>query len=236
MAIQAYIVALLMGLAGSLHCAGMCGAIMLILPFQRFEGVKKIVAVGLYHSARITAYGCMAVVLFSFRGAFNPVVQQYVSVILGCLLLLAGLLSFMPLTRGRFRLPWSGFVQKQLSLFVSKPTLTSITVSGFLNGLLPCGLVYMVLSATLALQSAGQAALFTAFFGLGTIPVLVGITLLRHRLPFLQGRHIKKITPVVVFSMGALLLVRGMNLGIPYLSPKVSIANEKIVHSCCEKK
>lgn len=233
----AYITALLMGLAGSLHCAGMCGPIMLFMPFHRFNGIKKFLAVSLYHLSRISIYALMALIIYSFRSAFNPAIQQYISIGLGSLLLLAGLISFFPIgNRFQVKLPWSAFVQKQLGRFIADPSLLSTAASGLLNGLLPCGLVYMALSATLTLQSPAQAMIFTYIFGIGTLPVLLGIIIFKSRIIASHGSLLRKFTPFIVFSFGCLFLLRGMNLGIPYLSPKVEISHGQMHSCCCHKK
>lgn len=228
--------ALLMGLTGSLHCAGMCGPIMMFLPFQHFRGLKRAAAIALYHFGRISVYALMTLVVYSFRSSFNPRWQQYVSVSLGAILLLAGLLSFLPLTaRLQVRMPWSDFVKRQLGRFMGAPGLPAMLVSGMLNGMLPCGLIYMVLSATTALHSVTEAVLFTYFFGLGTMPMLVSIILFRSHIMLAKGVSYKKFTPVFVFVFGCIFLLRGMNLGIPYLSPKVQVTNGQIHSSCCHK-
>jgi sulfite exporter TauE/SafE len=230
------LVAILMGLAGSLHCAGMCGAIIWVMPFQFFSGGKKLVAVGLYHVARITVYATMAFVLYSFRDMFNPHIQQFISILLGSLLLFAGIISFLPGQQFvHINLPWSGYVQKRLSAVIGQPVLWKITMAGALNGLLPCGLVYMALSSTLSLSTPLAAIGFIYAFGLGTMPLLVGITLLKNKL-HLRVAGARKFVPVVIFLFGGLFLLRGLNLGIPYLSPKVEIVNHKIIHSCCHRK
>ena len=74
-----YSMALVMGFTGSLHCAGMCGPIVWVMPFQQFAGPRKMLALALYHLGRISVYAALALVLFSFRGLFRPAVQQYIS-------------------------------------------------------------------------------------------------------------------------------------------------------------
>lgn len=231
-----FTMAILMGLAGSLHCAGMCGPIVWIMPFQVFGGAKKALAIGLYHFGRISVYALLAAVLHSFRSFFNPQVQQYISIILGSLLLLVGILSFLPNNFLKVNLPWSGYVKKQLGGVIGNPSLGAITAAGILNGLLPCGLVYMALSASLSVTSSVQASLFMYTFGLGTIPMMVAVTVLKSRLTFLRTNHLRKMVPVVLFTFGCLFVLRGMNLGIPYLSPKVEVAQHGIKASCCHKK
>lgn len=237
MAPTALTMAMLMGLTGSLHCVGMCGPIMMVMPFHRFAGVRKAAALLLYHLARISVYALMGVALFSFREAFRPQVQQYVSVSVGGALLLAGIISFLPRgSRAVSGLPWSGFVRRSLGAFIGSPRLGHIAVAGALNGLLPCGLVYMALSATLSLGSPLQAAMFMYLFGLGTSPALVVVSVVGRRVPFLSAPAFRRLTPIFVFSFGCLFLLRGLNLGVPWLSPRVAIENGKVMHSCCGKK
>jgi sulfite exporter TauE/SafE len=228
--------ALLMGFTGSLHCAGMCGPIVWIMPFQAFIGFKKSIALALYHIGRVSVYAAMAIILHSFRSLFDPKVQQYTSMILGGILLLIGLLSFVPNHIIKLKLPWAEYVKKKLGQLIGKPGLPMLAIAGMLNGLLPCGLVYMALSASLSATTFLQAAGMMYIFGLGTLPMLISITLLKTRLAFLRGNHVRKLVPVIVFSFGVLFIVRGMNLGIPYLSPKVAMEQHGIKASCCHKK
>ncbi len=236
MATSVIIMAFLMGFTGSLHCAGMCGPIMWVMPFQFFNGAKKVLAVTLYHLGRVSVYAMLAVVLHSFRSFFDPRIQQYISIGLGSLLLLAGVLSFLPAAGFTgFNLPWSGTVKKLLGKFIGRPGIGAITAAGVLNGLLPCGLVYMALSATFTLGTSAQAAAFMYLFGAGTLPMLISISVLKYKASALRVAHVKKLVPVVVFCFGCLFILRGLNLGIPYISPKVVVSGHQI-HSCCHKK
>ncbi len=226
----------LMGFTGSLHCAGMCGPIVWIMPFSVFKGIKKFAAILLYHIGRITIYALLAILLHSFRSLFEPKIQQYISIILGCSLLVLSILSFLPNSKFKVKLPWAGFVQEQLGNVIGKPNLPAITFAGMLNGLLPCGLVYMALSTTVTTTTALNAALFMYVFGLGTMPMLIGITLLKQKMNFVRTAHIKRFAPILVFAFGCLFVLRGMNLGIPYLSPKVAMVGHTVKACCCHKK
>lgn len=231
---SALLVAILMGITGSLHCAGMCGAIMWIMPFQLFRGHRKIAAIAFYHFARVSMYAIMALVLYTFKGLFDPHIQQFISIVMGCVLLIAGILSFLPGKAVKMNVPWAGYFQKRLGAFIGQPDLVKITIAGGLNGLLPCGLVYMALSATLSLSTSLSAVGFMYAFGLGTLPMLIAITLLKSKIRS-NVSHISKFVPIAIFSFGCLFLLRGLNLGIPYLSPKVEVVDHQI-HSCCHKK
>ena len=229
------IAALSMGFFGSLHCAGMCGPIMLILPFRFLKGWRKIAAIKLYHFGRISVYAAMGFVLHSFRHLFQPQWQRYISVGLGSLLLVVAVLSFTSGNNIQLRLPWLNFVKRQSSRFIGRPDLGALTIAGMLNGLLPCGLVYMALSLAATAPSGGSAVLVMYAFGLGTVPMLLAVTLLKGRLRFLQQASLRSAVPVIMLFFGGLFILRGMNLGIPWLSPQVVVTQHTVKSSCCHK-
>lgn len=226
--------AFLMGLTGSLHCVGMCGPIIWVMPFQQLSGFKKWMGIALYHIGRMSVYAALGVVLFSFKSIFTPQVQQYVSIVLGGLLLIAGIISFFP---GRFtiKLPWTSFVQRRLAGFMSHPGSFTLLFTGMLNGLLPCGLVYMALSASVVASTALNAAIMMYAFGLGTVPMLIALTIVKDRTKLLHAGHFRKFVPVVMLFFGSLFVLRGMNLGIPYLSPKITVEQNEVKAQCCHK-
>lgn len=227
--------AFLMGITGGMHCAGMCGPIALIMPFRQMSGSRKIIGLGVYHFARISVYALMGALLYSFKSLFNPAWQQWVAVAAGSVLLIVGLASFL---QGHFRIsfPWAGIVTRKLGAVMGSPSIVSLAVAGALNGLLPCGLVYMVLSASLTMMSAWSAVGMIYVFGIGTVPVLVIITLFAGKVPIHHMALVKRAAPLVVFVFGCVFILRGLNLGIPYLSPKVEMTNGTVYSSCCHKK
>lgn len=227
--------ALLMGLTGSLHCAGMCGPIVWVMPFHMLRGFRRILGLLLYHFGRITVYALLGFTLHSFKSVFNPQIQQTISIVLGALLLIVGVVSFLPNRLTSFNLPWTGFVKKQLGKFIGNPSLKTLAVAGFLNGLLPCGLVYMALSMSVTAHSALQSVGLMYAFGLGTVPAMVSISILKGKAAFLRTHHLRKMVPVLMFVFGSLFILRGMNLGIPYLSPRITVEQQTIKASCCHK-
>lgn len=228
-----FITALAMGLTGSLHCAGMCGPVVLLMPFRQMAGVEKWLSIAMYHSGRILVYVTMGLVLYTFKAAITPQWQQYFSIVAGVALLIMGLLSLVG--KSAIRLPWTGIIQQQWGKLMYRPSVATLLIAGVLNGLLPCGLVYMALSLSMAAGVWWQAALQMAAFGAGTVPMLVAITLAGQRLSFFRGRQLQRIIPVTMFLLAGLFMLRGMNLGIPYLSPKISIEKTEVKSSCCNK-
>jgi sulfite exporter TauE/SafE len=230
-----FAMALLMGLTGSLHCAGMCGPVIWIMPFQSFDAPRRWLAMALYHVARISVYALFGLVLYSFTSFFRPEWQQYVSLTLGALLLIAGIATFFPLQKLSIHLPWTAFVRKRMGQALAAPGLTALFFAGMLNGLLPCGLVYMALSMAVTASSPLQAMLLMYVFGAGTVPALVTLSVLKSRLRFLQLAGIRRLVPVSMLVFGGLFILRGMNLGIPYLSPAVKVQEQTVQASCCHK-
>jgi sulfite exporter TauE/SafE len=231
------ITALLMGLAGSLHCAGMCGPIVWVMPFQQFSGIKRGLGIALYHFGRISVYAVLGFMLHLFKGLFHPQWQQYVSIVAGLVLLALGLLYFLPQAGVRFKLPWTGAVQKGIGKVMAQRHPAWLMAAGALNGFLPCGMVYMALAAAVSVPETWQAAAMMYAFGLGTAPMMVAITLLRTKAP-LRAISVRKWTPVIMLLFGCLFVLRGANLGIPYLSPKAEMAKttqEVPKMNCCHK-
>jgi len=104
---------------------------------------------------------------------------------------------------------------------------------GMLNGFLPCGSVYLALAGAVATGSIGQGVLYMFFFGLGTFPLMFLITWVGNRVKP-KTRHFiyKKATPVIAIALACVFIVRGLNLNIPYLSPKITKSGTQI--ECCE--
>jgi sulfite exporter TauE/SafE len=112
-------------------------------------------------------------------------------------------------------------------LFKSKHTGAYLFI-GILNGFLPCGMIYMALSSAMATQSIVSGGLLMAFFGLGTVPALLIVALGGQFIGYAFRRKLQKLLPVFIFGMGILLILRGLNLGIPYVSPNTSIGADVI--------
>lgn len=224
-----------MGLAGSLHCAGMCGPIMWVMPFQQMKGARKALGIGLYHLGRISVYAALGLVLRSFASFFNPEVQRYVSLACGVALLVAGILSFLPGKSRGAQMPWGNWVKNKLSGFMGNPAPAALLATGALNGLLPCGLVYMALSAAMVAPTVTDSLMMVYAFGLGTMPMLLAITLLKGRPMISRAMKFRVAAPFIMAVFGCLFILRGANLGIPYLSPKIEATGTGVKAACCHK-
>lgn len=232
------IAALTLGLLGSFHCIGMCGPIAFALPVGHFSGSGKIAAILLYNIGRVITYASLGL-LFGLIGQGFAMAgfQQIMSVVIGSVLLIVVLFPYS-LSHKMGVSKWSGWVNKvklNLGLLFKQRSLSSLFSIGLLNGLLPCGLVYMAIAGSIAVADTIKGSIFMALFGLGTIPAMFTVTMVKDFISLSVRNKIQKAVPVFVGVMAILLILRGLNLGIPYVSPKVQQA-ECTTMSCCAKK
>ena len=217
--------AFLLGLMGSLHCIGMCGPIAFMLPLDRGRPALRYLQLGMYHLGRALAYGLIGLVFgLVGKGLYLFGFQQKLSIVLGLIMIASVLIPARyykgwKFTRPLYRL--IGRLQAALGSQLKKRSPDTFLSIGFLNGFLPCGLVYMALIGAMALASAPEGALYMVVFGLGTLPLMSAAALFGK---FLKGRWapaLRKAIPVFVALVGLLFVLRGLGLGIPYVSPKI---------------
>lgn len=231
-------VALSLGFLGSFHCVGMCGPIALAIPVQRTSRFSMIYGTLVYNSGRLAAYSLMGLV-FGLLGKGFALAgwQNSLSIALGTLLLLALILpaSIKKPFRISFLLRLLERLKSKVRKLFGTRNLRSLFLIGLLNGFLPCGLVYLGIAGSVATGDALKGALFMAAFGLGTFPAMMTVTLIRERIGLRFRETIRKTVPVFVGIMAVLLILRGMNLGIPYISPSLETSSGSCHHSCCSK-
>lgn len=215
--------AFVLGLLGSFHCIGMCGAIAFMLPVDRYNSVKKATQIGLYHFGRLFAYGLIGVVFGILgKGFYAFGFQQQLSIIVGVLMILFVVIPRQSLNKFKFSKPIYNVISKvklALGNALKKKSNDTFLTIGFLNGFLPCGLVYMAVFATITVGSAFNGALYMAVFGLGTIPLMTATIYFSNLIKGRMRQKIQKIIPVFVVLIGVLFILRGLGLGIPFISP-----------------
>ncbi|PWK17863.1 sulfite exporter TauE/SafE family protein [Xanthomarina spongicola] len=215
--------ALLLGLLGSFHCVGMCGPIAFMLPVDRTHSFKKIIQIFTYHFGRLLAYSLIGLV-FGLVGKSLYIfgIQQQLSIVIGVIMILIVLIPTKTFNKYNFSKPIYKLISKVKSALgqaLKKKTADTFLTIGFLNGFLPCGLVYMAVFGSLATASAIQGGLYMFLFGLGTIPLMTTAIYLGKFLNATIKQRIQKAIPVFVVIIGLLFIIRGLGLGIPYLSP-----------------
>ncbi len=214
-----------MGLAGSLHCVGMCGPLALALPLNSATGINRFFSALAYNTGRTITYFSLGTIL-GWTGSRLVAIgyQQLFSITTGALILLALILGkYLPPSRIFFAL--QGSFKKYVSGFLSrKNSVRGLFVFGVLNGLLPCGLVYMAIASALIIGGPLQSGIFMAAFGLGTIPLMLILMITGHLVSFSLRSTMKKAVPYFIGIVAVLMILRGLNLGIPYISPAFSAA------------
>jgi sulfite exporter TauE/SafE len=222
--------AFIVGLFGSLHCIGMCGPIALVLPGFQSHMPKVISSRVLYNLGRTITYGFMgAVIGLAGEGISLAGAQRWVSIGSGVLLIVIVLIPMSVSSRISILKPayhFNDYLKKKFGKLLKSNSVISVFYIGLLNGFLPCGLVYVALAGALATGSLVQGTLYMVFFGLGTAPLLFAFSVFGQFIGAGVRRKFNKIIPVFIILLGVIFILRGMNLGIPYISPKLGASSQ----------
>jgi len=215
--------ALFLGLISSLHCVGMCGPIAMMLPVDHQNETKKVTQILTYHFGRLTAYGVIGLIFGLLgRGFFLAGMQQKMSIIIGIAMIVIVLIPEKVFAQYNFSKPVYRIISKikfHLGSQFKKKSYKSLFTIGLLNGFLPCGMVYAALFGAIAMQSAGLGVTYMLLYGLGTIPLMTTVVYVKSLLKLPFRNKIQKAIPYVAVIIGILFILRGLGLGIPYLSP-----------------
>ncbi|WP_316634104.1 sulfite exporter TauE/SafE family protein [uncultured Flavobacterium sp.] len=215
--------AFILGLISSLHCIGMCGPIAMMLPVDRRNEAKRVTQIITYHLGRLTAYATIGLIFGLLgRGFFLAGLQQKMSIFIGVAMIIVVLIPEKIFSKYNFSKPVYKVISKiksSLGNQFKKKTYKSLFTIGLLNGFLPCGMVYVALFGAIAMQSASFGVLYMILFGLGTMPLMTIVVYINSliKLPF--RNKIQKAIPYVAIIIGILFILRGLGLGIPYISP-----------------
>ena len=214
---------LIFGLLGSFHCMGMCGPIAFMLPVDRSHSTKKVVQISVYHLGRLISYAIIGL-LFGVigKGLYLFGIQQQLSIAIGILMIIFVVVPAHVFYKYNFSRPVYKFISKiksALGKSLKKKTTDTFLTIGFLNGFLPCGLVYMAVFASLTMQNLAHSSIYMILFGLGTIPLMTTAIYFGKFLNTTIKQRIQKAIPVFVVVIGLLFILRGLGLGIPYISP-----------------
>ncbi|MFH1303599.1 MAG: sulfite exporter TauE/SafE family protein [Planctomycetota bacterium] len=229
--------AFVIGLVGSLHCIGMCGPIALALPRVSSSRRAMVYSRLLYNAGRIVTYAALGAAAGLFGATISAVgFQQTLSILMGTMLLLAVALPsrffrrFLPvgvtsIVAERGRTYWD-------KLFGSE-RLVSLFGIGLLNGFLPCGLVYVAMAAAAVAGGISSSILYMVMFGLGTTPVMLVTALSGNLIGMRLRRSINRLMPIGGLLLAIVLILRGLSLGIPYISPDLQPGQEISEQSHC---
>ncbi len=211
------------GLISSFHCIGMCGPIVLMLPVERNNPSKKVIQIITYHLGRLSAYATIGF-LFGLlgKGFFLAGLQQKLSIFMGIAMIVVILIPEKVFAKFNFSKPVFKLISNIKTTLGSQfrnKSYQSLFTIGLLNGFLPCGMVYVALFGAIAMQSEGFGVIYMLLFGLGTIPMMSSVVYLNSLLTIPMRNKISKTIPYVSICIAILFVLRGLGLGIPYVSP-----------------
>jgi len=232
---------LTIGLIGSLHCIGMCGPIAVALPLGRRSFFDRAIGGLTYNLGRTITYGFMGFIFGLLgKGIEMAGFQQWASILLGVVMILSVFFPFLfkdQFGNAGFGNGISGKIVSRLRVLFGNHSKRNLLVIGLLNGLLPCGLVYVAIAGAINTNDVLAGILFMVAFGLGTIPLLLAVSLLGNMVGAKLKHKLNKIIPVFIVILGIIFILRGMSLGIPYISPKsqklTPVKEVQVKGACC---
>ena len=216
--------AIVLGFLGSFHCVGMCGPIALAVggrTNQKFLWNKV-----LYNFGRSFTYSLLGLAIGALGFSLSLAgIQQGISIGMGLLVVLLSLSykkadQFLSIPALSGAVHW---IKSKLNQYLKSGSKTAFFSTGLINGLLPCGMVYMALVVAMGMQSPWLGAAYMFFFGIGTIPLLMGLMVSGSFMSPVRRQQFQKAIPYVGILIGILMVVRGLGLGIPGFSPELVV-------------
>jgi sulfite exporter TauE/SafE len=243
-----YITSLILGLTSNFHCLGMCGPLVMAIPVNRSNNITILSGVTQYNMGRILVYSALGAIIGIIGITIETFgILQWISILSGVFMIMYAWRKWFS-TRLEGKMPLfnlNSFVSKKLGKVLHSQSPFKLILLGMLNGLLPCGMVYLALmNAVLggnSITSAGAMALF----GLGTLPAMIFVGFAANRITGKMRQKISNLVPYLLTIVGILIILRGLNLDIPYISPKVKMLShteknietkQTVEMSCCHNK
>ncbi|WP_017257724.1 sulfite exporter TauE/SafE family protein [Pedobacter arcticus] len=223
--------AFVIGLFGSLHCVGMCGPLAFAIPQQSESKWITLFKKLSYNIGRAISYSFLGLLIGLLgKQLWLAGLQQGISILSGILIIVAVAPQIIKYRKSQNYVP-NRFTQS-VNKLIGKAIKNKAghLYLGLLNGFLPCGFVYLGLATAINTSNAYQSALFMLVFGLGTTPLMLLAMLgVNFSKPTFRQK-INQILPYVTLCLGLWFILRGLNLDIPYLSPKITGTNGVICH------
>ncbi|MBI9072833.1 MAG: sulfite exporter TauE/SafE family protein [Melioribacteraceae bacterium] len=237
---------LIIGLVGSLHCIGMCGPIAIALPVYSESGLIIFIGRIIYNLGRVISYTIIGLI-FGLLGKSISIIglQQGASIAVGVIILLSVLLP-QKIKNKFIELPPFSLITKKIkygfSKLANKGSNSSMLLIGIINGFLPCGFVYVGVAGALTMGSILDGMIYMILFGLGTVPIMLFTSMAGKFFTPKVRSKISKAIPVLAVILAIVFILRGLNLGIPFVSPKnpetkmntTQMIEPAIEHNCCK--
>jgi sulfite exporter TauE/SafE len=233
--------AFLIGFLGSFHCIGMCGPIAIALPMSQDSWFHRFYGAIVYNAGRLLTYMVLGATFGLLgKGLHLAGFQLWASVVIGAMMISLVLFQLIFGTRIKLNSLFNGYTNHLFvrfrGMFQSGSSLSLLGI-GLLNGILPCGLVYVGVAGAINTGDVFNAAAYMLVFGAGTVPIMLTVALIGNFISLPIRKKVNKITPYVVIFLGVLFILRGLSLGIPYISPNDSALAPEIekANKCCHK-
>jgi sulfite exporter TauE/SafE len=224
-----------LGAVSSLHCVGMCGPLALALPVHHLSKAQQLFSLLLYQLGRIITYSALGLIVgLAGRQIYIAGFQQWFSIIMGIVVLVLVILYWVyknPLQPSILKKLFIGVQSFMMKAFRSQKSSGSFLLFGMANGLLPCAMVYMAIAGALTTTQVSYSVLFMAMFGAGTLPAMMIIGYFGRMISLPVRNMFRQSIPVFMCIVGIVLILRGMNLGIPFISPEFPAFHRQTV-SC----
>lgn len=228
---------LLLGLTSNLHCIGMCGPIAMAIPLNRTNNLTVLGGALQYNVGRIFTYSILGVIVGSFGLTINTIgILQWLSIAAGIgIIIFAWRKFFRGRLLDRFSLPGiQSFLSRRLGKIMKSKSPLKLLALGGLNGLLPCGMVFAGLLNAVLAGNPLNSALAMAAFGVGTLPSMLMVAFAANKIGQNTRAKVNKVVPYLLTVVGLLIVLRGMNLDIPYISPKVNAVETEVTSETSE--
>lgn len=225
------------GILGSFHCLGMCGPIAIAIPHRSTTKAGIAAESLIYNFGRVVTYTLLGILLGIFGAPLRLAgFQEYVSIATGVIMLLIIIIPrkyYQGINDHRIVSKFVGKLKSKFQEFFKAKSILSLFALGFLNGLLPCGLVYIALAGSFAAGGVSESGLYMAAFGFGTVPMMATLYFSKNLLTINLRKKLNAAIPYGVAVVAIMMILRGMSLGIPYISPQLPDKVLSEVPSCC---
>ncbi|HMP99101.1 MAG TPA: sulfite exporter TauE/SafE family protein [Cyclobacteriaceae bacterium] len=224
--------ALMLGILGSMHCIGMCGPIALAIPAGKSLN-RFLISRFLYNTGRVITYMTLGAILGLAGGVFIWLGwQQWLAMALGALMFIFALFSFRLNYNYKVPTPLQNLlilIKSKIAHMFKKKGFLAPLVTGMLNGLIPCGLVYLAMGTALASGNILDGATFMTFFGIGTIPALLA-TAFAGRIAGIKLRTgLLKFSPVFIALLAVVIFLRGFFIEVPQTEPGIGFMLQETI-------
>jgi sulfite exporter TauE/SafE len=229
----------IIGLSSSFHCLGMCGPIALAIPVNRSSNFSIVSGTLQYNFGRIIAYSLLGFLIGSIGFSFSVLKwMQWLSILAGLLMILIAWHKFFSSGQSKLEMKLTQQISRGIGQLIRSKNPFKLVGLGALNGFLPCGMVFLGLTNALIQGSPEKGTLAMVFFGLGTLPIMFTVVFFASKLSGNWRLKFSKAVPYIMTVIGILVILRGLNLGIPYISPEIKLSTEsdekqKVEMVCC---